>query len=112
MMPITLSQPVALPALFTEKVLDNNSLIPCTFPPKSTFPSPPPKRYFPTTLPFQGAFRITPHKHLELVPDNLITFRILGKEQVRLQIELRGPILALSLRAGGKLPWAPIPGTR
>lgn len=33
------------------------------------------------------------------MPDNLITFRVLGKERIRLQIELGGPVLALSPKA-------------
>lgn len=40
------------------------------------------------------------------MPDNLITFRVLGKEQISLQIELGGPVLALSPRAIRDLPIA------
>lgn len=36
----------------------------------------------------------------------MITFRVLGKEQIRLQIELGGPVLALSPKAIRNLPIA------
>lgn len=48
---------------------------------------PQPQDIYLLSLSFQSTIRSKfSQRHLDMVPDNLITFRVLGKEEIRLQI--------------------------
>lgn len=82
-MAITLSQQVTPPALFTHEKCSMTSCIPYVLPTKHIFPS----HIYLLSLSFQSTIRSKfSQRHLDMVPDNLITFRVLGKEEIRLQI--------------------------